>query len=201
MDFVRQTADQPILNIVGDKVALGPFSREVLPQQYQWRNDFEFRRTIAPAGGLGPKTWEDIVARYESSVSDANSVSFAIYATGDHLRYIGNTGLIQIDHRSRCAEYWIAIGEKACWGKGYGTETTRLMLDYAFVGLGLHCVHLSVYSFNERGIRAYTRAGFQVAGRWRQAHRLGGQAYDVILMDCLATEFRSPLLHTLLPDG
>jgi RimJ/RimL family protein N-acetyltransferase len=75
------------------------------------------------------------------------------------------------------------------------------MLDYAFVALGLHCVHLSVHSYNERGIRAYTRAGFKVAGRWREAHRLGGRAYDVILMDCLATEFQSPVLKYPLPDG
>lgn len=36
-------------------------------------------------------------------------------------------------------------------------------------------------------------------GRRREAHRIGGQAYDVIYMDCLATEFMSPVLHTLLP--
>jgi RimJ/RimL family protein N-acetyltransferase len=69
------------------------------------------------------------------------------------------------------------------------------MLDYGFTGLCLHHIRLSTLSFNERGIRAYTRAGFRTSGRWRQAHRFGGQAYDVILMDCLATEFQSPVLR------
>jgi RimJ/RimL family protein N-acetyltransferase len=201
MDPPKQPPDQPILNIIGDMVALGPFRRELLPQQHWWRNDFEFRRTIAAAGDLRPKTWEDTVARSASPAADPSAVSFAIYVIGDPPRYIGNTGLVQIDRQSRSAEFWIAIGEKDCWGKGYGTETTRLMLDYAFVALGLHCVHLSVYSYNERGIRAYTRAGFKIAGRWREAHRLGDRAYDIILMDCLATEFQSPVLNYLLPDG
>jgi len=44
--------------------------------------------------------------------------------------------------------------------------------------------------FNQRGIRAYTRAGFKPAGRLREARRLGEHAYDEILMDCLASEFQ-----------
>jgi RimJ/RimL family protein N-acetyltransferase len=63
------------------------------------------------------------------------------------------------------------------------------MLDYAFNVLGLHSVRLAVFSFNERAQRAYERAGFRVIGRWREAKRLGGRAYDVVYMDCLAREF------------
>ena len=74
------------------------------------------------------------------------------------------------------------------------------MLDYSFTALGLHNIMLTVYSFNERGIRAYTRAGYREVGRRREAFRLGGRTFDVIYMDCLATEFQSPVLHTLLPE-
>jgi RimJ/RimL family protein N-acetyltransferase len=109
------------------------------------------------------------------------------------LRPIGNTGLHQVDHTNRTAEFGIMIGEKDCWGQGYGTETTHLMLDYGFNYLGLHNIMLRVYSFNQRGIRAYQRAGFQIIGHRREAHRLGSQPHDVIYMDCLATEFRSAL--------
>ena len=62
-------------------------------------------------------------------------------------------------------------------------------MDYGFTALSLHSAMLRVYSFNERGIRAYRRAGFREIGRWRQAYRLAGHAHDVIFMDCLATEF------------
>ena len=73
------------------------------------------------------------------------------------------------------------------------------MLDYGFVGLGLHNIMLRVYGHHERGIRAYTRAGFREIGRRREAFRLGGAIYDTILMDCLAGEFESPVLYRLLP--
>jgi hypothetical protein len=32
----------------------------------------------------------------------------------------------------------------------------------------------------------------------RQACRIAGQAYDIILMDCLASEFDSPVVRQLL---
>ena len=69
------------------------------------------------------------------------------------------------------------------------------MLDYGFTGLGLHNIWLSVYASNEHAIRAYSKAGFREIGRRREARKIGGQFYDIVLMDCLATEFKSPLLQ------
>jgi RimJ/RimL family protein N-acetyltransferase len=74
------------------------------------------------------------------------------------------------------------------------------MLEYGFAILGLHNIMLRAYSYNERGLRAYARAGFRLMGRRREAHRLGGRAYDVVYMDCLASEFQGRALRHLLPD-
>ena len=92
------------------------------------------------------------------------------------------------------------IGDKESWGKGYGTEVTRLVLEYGFACLGLHNIFLWVFATNERGIRAYRRAGFRMAGRLRQAKWRGDRAYDLLLMDCLATEFQGGALSHLLPE-
>jgi RimJ/RimL family protein N-acetyltransferase len=72
------------------------------------------------------------------------------------------------------------------------------MLDYGFNAVGLHNIMLQVYSNNERGYRAYLRAGYKEIGRRRQARRIAGHAYDIILMDCLASEFESPALKAML---
>src|SRR5262249_8485677 len=157
----------PILNIVGDKVALGPRRRDLLPVYLQWINDFETTRTLAL--GLQPVTWEAEQAWYDhTSTGEPAVVAFTVYERPT-MRPIGNTDLRHIDHVPRTAEFGILIGEKDCWGKGYGTETTTLMLDYGFTGLGLHNIMLRVFDFNARGIRAYTRAGFRVIGHRREA--------------------------------
>ena len=51
---------------------------------------------------------------------------FTIYKLAT-MRPIGNLDLRNIDHYNDIAEYGIAIGEVDSWGKGYGTEATRLM--------------------------------------------------------------------------
>jgi len=184
------------VNMRGEKVALGPLQRELLPLLSQWANDFA---VSALAGDLPrPVAWDSITAEFEQDVkADAHRVViFTIYEAAT-MRPIGTTSLNRIDHIQGTAMYGITIGDKDAWGKGYGTETTLLMLDYAFNVLGLHNVMLEVYGFNERAVRAYARAGFETIGRRREAHRVGWQRHDVILMDCTASTFHSPLKPVL----
>ncbi|MFN0070668.1 MAG: GNAT family N-acetyltransferase [Chloroflexota bacterium] len=186
-----QTSDTPILNITGSLAALGPMHRELLPLYSRWMNDFEVTRTLA-VGWLA-MTMEREVEWYEHASRASNQVTFTIYALPE-LRPIGNAGLTEIDDRHGTAEFGILIGEKDYWGRGIGTEVTRLVLDYAFHGLGLNNVMLRVYATNEAGIRAYSRAGFRTIGRRRESRRWGAARVDTILMDCLATEFQESVL-------
>ncbi len=188
---------QPITNIVGEKVAMGPIRRDLTHLFQMWSNDFEVRRFMGP---MRPTSLESIEDMYASIRKDENQSYFTVYEKSE-LRPIGNAGLADINHTHRTAEFFIMIGDKESWGKGYGTEVTRLVLEYGFACLGLHNIFLWVFATNERGIRAYRRAGFRMAGRLRQGLRLGGRAYDHILMDCLATEFQGGSLSYLMPES
>lgn len=75
------------------------------------------------------------------------------------------------------------------------------MLDYAFTALGLHNVALETWEYNLAGQRAYAKAGFREIGRRRQAKFMNGKLWDIVHMDCLSTEFVSPVLaQILVPD-
>lgn len=187
--------EPPILNILGEKIALGPLRGDLVPLYLRWINDFEVTRTT----GIGwrPTTLEAEHAWYENATKDDSRRLFTIYER-ETLRPIGNTGLHDVDHFHRTAELGLMIGEKECWGDGYGTAAARLMLDYGFQGQGLHNIMARVLACNTRYLRALQTAGFQEFGRQRAAFRLGGRVYDLIYMDCLATEFESPLLGPLL---
>ena len=176
---------RPTVNIVGALVALGPLRRDLIPTYQRWNNDLATTRTLARPG---PTTEERETAAYDQATRDGRYALFTIYERASW-RPVGTTYLADIDHRHRSAEFGIAIGEPDARGKGFGTEVTRLMLDHAFTDLGLYNVGLTVYAFNLAGMRAYVKAGFREVGRRRQAHAMGGTAWDVISMDCLATEF------------
>jgi len=185
-----ETATQPprrTLNIVGKLVALGPFVRDDLALYHRWINDFEVTRYYLDTPR--PQTLEERAAWYERmSTGNLNDIDFLIYELAT-MRPIGRVGLEDISYQHRRASFGILIGEKDCWGKGYGTEATRLTLDYGFRLLGLHNIMLSVSSANIAAIRAYTRAGFHVIGARRECRREGDQTLDNIFMDCLSTEF------------
>jgi diamine N-acetyltransferase len=189
---------RPALNVVGELVALGPLRRDLIPSYQRWINDFETTRTLAVPPR--PVTQEQETRWYEQAISSEHDVSFTVYERAT-LRPVGVTGLHGIDFRDRRANFGIMIGEPGCRGKGYGTEATRLMLDYAFTALGLHSVMLTVYQFNPAGKRAYEKAGFKEFGRRRQCHMMGGRLWDEIFMECLSTEFESPTLGRIFaPD-
>lgn len=191
--------DCPIVNIVGDRVALGPLRRDLVPLYHRWRNDFTVARTLDYEPR--PATLEQRLAWYDRASVDTTVVRFTIYER-ESWRPIGIANLHDIDHRHGTAEYGVVIAEADARGKGYGTETTRLVLDFAFTALGLHNVMLRVYAYNPAGIRAYEKAGFQEFGRRRESRAHLGRRWDEIHMECLANEFESSALRRLLSaDG
>jgi RimJ/RimL family protein N-acetyltransferase len=82
--------------------------------------------------------------------------------------------------KNRSACFGITIGAKDEWGKGYGTETTVLMVRYAFETLNLNRVWLHVFEYNQRGLRTYDKIGFKREGVLRQDHYQNGRYWDTI---------------------
>ncbi len=102
---------------------------------------------------------------------------------------IGGALLHSLNEQDKRAEYAIAIFNRDNWGKGYGEEATRLVLDYAFSKLLLHRVGLRVLSYNHRAIRCYEKCGFLKEGVQRQSAFVNNAWYDDIMMGVLASEF------------
>lgn len=193
-------SETPLVNVLGKQVALGPLSRPLAPRYRAWMNDFATQGSAGYPERPAPWTDEQIGAWYEQAAHDHERLWFTIYET-ETWRAIGMCILRDIDHLHRTAEFGITIGDSIDRGKGYGTEAVRLLLDVAFVGLGLNNMQLVVYEFNRAGQRAYEKAGFKKIGHRRKAHFMGGQFWDVIYMDCLAEDFESPVLSRMLTLG
>jgi diamine N-acetyltransferase len=194
-----ESSSAPPVTLVGELVALGPAHKGLLPLLWKWESDLELSAlTGDPSRPMTPEAIDKLYERYSRAGPD--QTSFVIYERAT-MRPIGTAGLMSINHLNRTAELGIGIGEHDCWGKGYGSEATRLVLDYGFNVLGLHNIMLRVFSYNERAIRAYRRVGFQEIGRRRQAQRIGTRAYDVVLMDCLSTDFGESVLSRQLPSA
>jgi RimJ/RimL family protein N-acetyltransferase len=174
--------------IYGQNVRLRGIEREDIPTFVRWFNDPEVRQYLlmfTPMSTAQEERW------FESALERQDDYLFAIEAhIEDGWIHIGNCGLHRVDWKSRSAAFGIALGEKAYWGRGYGTDATRTLLRFAFHELNLHRVELEVFEYNPRARRCYEKAGFRHEGTRRQAHFHEGQYHDIHLMAILGGEFQ-----------
>jgi diamine N-acetyltransferase len=187
---ISGTDRNPLLWLRGERVALGPFTRELVEDYWRWEQD---PQVIIGYGRQTPESLEARIAGYESQArSMANQTRFTVYdLTGaGSPRPVGTTAL-RIDHYVRTAEYVILLGTDGR-GRGLAREATLLTLDYGFHITNLRAVWLKVLEYNTAGIRAYEGAGFKHVGRLRRSGYWLGTECDEIIMDALAAEFPGP---------
>ncbi len=104
-------------------------------------------------------------------------------------QYIGNVELRVLSNIAQRGSLGITIFNSEYWGIGLGTEAGKLILNFGFSVLNLQTIELEVFSFNERALACYKKAGFVETGRKREAHFSGGNYHDIILMDISKREF------------
>ena len=140
----------------GQRVRLRPVQPGDLPKFAEWLADPDVRRWLA-ALEQAP-TLQDEVEWYEDSRANPDNVLWSIETVEGQL--IGTVELRVAPHANR-AELGIAIQDKSQWSKGYGTDTVRQVLEYAFDELELNRVELTVDEQNARGRRCYEKCGFR----------------------------------------
>jgi RimJ/RimL family protein N-acetyltransferase len=103
---------------------------------------------------------------------------------------VGEAVLKDLDEDSSSMSFRIALLGPEVFGRGYGTEATRLVRDFAFGPLQLHRLALEVNSFNRSAIAVYTKVGFVLEGVRRDAVRRDGEWHDIHDMAMLVTDPR-----------
>jgi len=77
----------------------------------------------------------------------------------------------------------ISIYVERDWrGRGVGRELLAALVARARA-IGFHKLVLAAFPWNERGMRAYRRAGFRDVGVYREQGRLDGRWVDTVVME------------------
>lgn len=133
------------------------------PAFQRWYADGEIARLLRhdqePLNAIQSRGYFDTIILPLS----ARGLCYAIHEAATD-RFIGTSALTDFDAAAGSALFRIVIGEKDCWGRGYGTEATRLVAEEGFLRHGLRRVQLEVFRHNQRAIAAYRRVGFHVTG-------------------------------------
>ena len=172
----------------GQLVRLAALDAEASAEQFaRWDRDMEYLRLL----DSDPRrllTAKQITAEIEKQEAAGQEIAFVIRTLADD-QMIGFVGLDGISWPHGDSFVGIGIGDRAYWGKGYGTDAMRVLLRYAFTELNLFRVSLNVFDYNQRAIRSYEKAGFVIEGCQRQALRRDGQYHDLVFMGVLRDEW------------
>jgi RimJ/RimL family protein N-acetyltransferase len=169
----------------GELVTLRAVEADDYERLAVFANDVE----VELLGGGDPPTPRSraSVTAFWGRMSEQGAVSFGITADD---RLIGICGLSNIDAVSHTAALGITIGEREYWGRGYGRDAVRLLVDYGFRMRNLRKMWLTVHGTNTRAIRAYEAVGFVEEGRQRAQVWSDGEFVDLVFMGLIRTPGR-----------
>ena len=128
-------------------------------------------------------TLEQIKAHIKAIKQEPNRHDFAVCLKGSD-EMIGEL-TVDIDKENKKAGFRIALASISLTGKGFGAEAIKLVQHFVFEELALNRLQLEVFSHNERGIRAYEKAGFVQEGIARSMVFLNCSYQDVAFMAIL----------------
>jgi RimJ/RimL family protein N-acetyltransferase len=187
--------------IHGELTTLRAIEREDLDALWRWYNDPEVMYFWAEP--YKTMSRDELESRYGGGLSASTGrAHWLLITTRDDQgrgETIGRIGYVDLDRRNRHTEIAMMIGERAYWGRGYGSDALIAYLGYLFHELNLLKVWLRVEAFNPRAQRAYEKCGFRRDGVFRDHTFLGGTYYDSIVMSITEDEFRAR--HPFAPPG
>jgi RimJ/RimL family protein N-acetyltransferase len=175
-------------SIRGERVFLRSAEPEDAELVYRWHQDIALRRL----GGDPPRSLARLRRRSAALLEEegASVFSFLICRLDDG-QPIGRMDLFEIDRLNGSAAVGVEIGERAMWGRGYGTDAVNALLDFAFAELRLERVWLGTASNNMRAQRSYAKSGFVEEARLRNAYTERGAMVDEVRMSILRDEWRA----------
>lgn len=171
----------------GERVVLRQVQRLDLPRLWELLEDFEVA-VLSDLGPVLPTSLATYEARFDAEAAEpARDRAWWVIEIRDEL--IGQCGLYRIDHFNRRCELGISIGREF-WGKGFGQDAVRALVDYAFNHLNMNRVALQVLADDPRAVTAYRKAGFSEEGRLRQQAWVHGDFADELMMAVLREDWQ-----------
>ena len=164
--------------IQGENIDLMPGRLEWAEHYCRWMNSPTVRRF---SRNPMPRSLEEIKKWFESPPEQQGMKDFIVFTIWHKKdkKPIGQVGLNHIHWFNRWANAFIHIGETEYWGKNIATETTNLLLKYAFEEVNLNKVSGGVAIDNVGSWTVAEKLGFKFEGILKEEFYIDGEYKDV----------------------
>jgi len=142
---------------------------------YVWQTDPELVQLDAIP--ILTTTFARYLSDYLSEIRypSPNKCVFAIETLAG--KHIGTCSYYNINETKGEVELGIMIGNRDCWGKGYGTDAVTTLLDNIYRATNLNRIYLKTIDSNHRAQRCFKKCGFTPCGH------LTENGYNFVLME------------------
>jgi [ribosomal protein S5]-alanine N-acetyltransferase len=111
------------------------------------------------------QTMSEFLPVFERNYVQGNGRQFWFIIEDEHHIPIGTITYFNVDYRAGQAEIGLGLGDKTRWGKGYGPEAIRALVEYLFSQPNFVRIYAETARANQPARRAFTKAGFSEVGQ------------------------------------
>ncbi|WP_456430256.1 GNAT family N-acetyltransferase [Rhodocaloribacter sp.] len=174
----------------GERVLLTPLQIENIYTHFAWNNDPELNMLDSELPFV-EESFGDFKRRFERLLfqPSMNSQDFEIHAEDGKL--IGVVEISDISDYNRHCSVSLTIGDRAYWGKGYGRDAMKVLLDYCFDVLKMHRITAEAFEYNDAWKRLVEGMGFHKEGTVRDFVFREGRYWDKHLYALLDLDYSS----------
>lgn len=139
----------------GEKIILRPFQ----PEDFDYMEECLMDPEVTKFTGSDTDFDRDFVLEwYNTRNIQEDRLDLAIVDKKQQIP-VGEAVVNEYDEMKHSMNFRILIGPRGR-DQGFGTEATKLMIDYIFKNTDLKQITLGVYAFNPRAQRVYEKIGF-----------------------------------------
>ncbi len=172
------------MNLKGKKILLRAIEKEDIEFLRTMINDETMERQV---GG-----WSFPISKYEqdkwfeSQINNTDSIRCIIELEGSP---IGLETLTDIDWKNRKACHGIKLYNEKIRGKGYGTDTLKTIMKYAFEELQLNKLYTTILEHNEVSIKLHKKCGWEIEGTLKESVFKNNRYIDEVQIAILKKQY------------
>ncbi|TCP54645.1 RimJ/RimL family protein N-acetyltransferase [Tumebacillus sp. BK434] len=171
-------------------VTLRPVELRDVDALYGFRMDEEVMFWASGGFGVAMHARVEIEEMVKSQKASGSSRVFVIEAEKDGKQVvIGQISFRDFNRINRNVTIGMFIGDRAFWGKGYGTDALEQFIRMLFTRYGAHRISMDTFADNKRAIRCYEKCGFAVEGVRRDAMWTMNGHRDQVMMGLLSADW------------
>jgi len=144
--------------ITGSKIRLRDKRLADARDNYAWQTDVELVRL--DAASLPTITFPQYLVDYANELRYPSLTGYRFAIETFDGKHIGNCAYYNLNKTRGEAELGIQIGNRAYWGKGYGTDTVATLVSYIFHRTNLKRIYLKTLNSNTRAQKCFKKCGF-----------------------------------------